>query len=422
MKVKPRVLFITFSFPPSRVISSIRSWNISKYLSKLGWDVFVVTLDPSLWQSVNDDTRVNTEISEYGLKMTYSGHRWRCLSSGHIKRSYARGLKWFLEGCIRSVARLLSVDEMVGWYSELEKACMQFSAGDIDVVLVTGGPFGAFGVAKTVSSRLKCPLVLDYRDLWTGGPHSDGVLIAKEIQKERALLEYATSITTVSPSMKQYLDENYGLKDKVFVLSNGYSADEYKDVDPAAFGHFAIVYTGIFIPPKRDVGPIMKALSVIKKREGLPEWRFHYYGPQSEYVAAEATKYSVQDKIVCHGSVSRCEALGAIRGAGLSVVITSVSDNPTLADKGIVTGKIFEPIALGTPVLVVAPEGADVEKLVSVTGGGVVVPAADEVRLVNCICERIAGKAWGRLDPEKYSWPHLIVGLNEVLRKTILCS
>ncbi len=208
---RPRVLFLAFYFPPLRCVASVRGANIAKYLSRSGWDVSVATPNPNLWQSPDEPERVVAEIAAWNVRMIYTGHRWRCLSSGFLKRSYRHGLKWFLEGIPRKLGRIMGVDEMAGWYPELEHACAKLRPGDVDVILVTGSPFGAFGVAQRIGQRLQCPYVLDYRDPWTGrNPSNENPRTLSASQDrcrrlEQRLLTGCAAVSVVSPSWAQYL-------------------------------------------------------------------------------------------------------------------------------------------------------------------------------------------------------------------------
>jgi len=51
---RPKLLFLAYHFPPSQAVGSVRAWNMAKYLARLGWEVTVITPDPSLCRSVND--------------------------------------------------------------------------------------------------------------------------------------------------------------------------------------------------------------------------------------------------------------------------------------------------------------------------------------------------------------------------------
>ncbi len=416
MARKPRVLFLAFYFPPLRSVAGVRPANIAKHLCRVGWDVSVVTPDPSLWQSADDPGRVAAEMDRCGVRMIYTGHRWRCLSSGFLKRSYRRGPRWFLEAIPRRLARAMRVDEMIGWYPEAERACAKLRPGDVDVVVATGSPFGSFRVAQRLAGRLECPYVLDYRDPWTGNPHDPQSIRNRHERAERRLLEGCAAVSVVSPSWARQIGERFGAEEKIHVIPNGYDPDDFASIEPTTFDHFAIVYAGQFLPPKRAAGPLMRTLRQLAELEPARPWRFHYYGTSDDHVREAARINGVERWLTLHGTVPRRECLAAIRGAGVTAVVASVSDAGDPADRGIVTGKIFEPIGLGTPAMVIAPPGSDVERLIETTGQGAVFAGSD----IDGMAGFLAGLMQGRLPesrrPDAYAWPHLIQEFDVMLR------
>ncbi len=54
---RPKMLFLACYFPPVHGSACVRTWNMAKYLARLGWDVTVVTPDPSLWRNVEQPER-----------------------------------------------------------------------------------------------------------------------------------------------------------------------------------------------------------------------------------------------------------------------------------------------------------------------------------------------------------------------------
>jgi hypothetical protein len=146
---------------------------------------------------------------------------------------------------------------------------------------------------------------------------------------------------------------------------------------------------------------------------------FHYYGPHGSRVRDDADRFGVSDKVVIHEVVPRATALAAVKGAGVAVVITSVEANAPLEDNGIVTGKIFEPIGLGTPVLVIAPDGSDAGVVAETTGLGRRYPASDVDGIAAFLGDLMDGKAFEPKDTAAYSWENLVNRLDGVLRGVI---
>src|SRR5215813_12535122 len=76
---RPKLLFLAWCFPPAKSVAAVRAWNIAKFLVRLGWDVTVVTPDPSLWRGVEDPQTVTAELEREGIRRIPTGHQWRFL-------------------------------------------------------------------------------------------------------------------------------------------------------------------------------------------------------------------------------------------------------------------------------------------------------------------------------------------------------
>lgn len=309
----------------------------------------------------------------------------------------------------------------IGWAREAEVACAQLSPSDVDVILVSGPPFIGFRVAKALSARLGCPYVLDYRDPWAenGDETRRNDQVVRSEQAE--IIEASSAVTVVSPSLLKW---RFNIGAKEHVISNGFDPEELRDVDPYKFGHFAIVYTGVFYPPNRVITPVMASLRRLSeicssRNGGIREWKFHYYGPETGHVLREAQAFGVTDKVIVHGRVSRAESLSAVRGSAISIVIASILDQVIEAERYIVTGKLFEALGLSTPVLFICPPGSDADQVTELTGLVRRLPANDVEGMTTFFQEVMSGKipAIRRLDA--YTWPNLIKQFDNVLRQAI---
>lgn len=369
---------------------------------------------------VDDYGTVSTELEREGIKRILTGHRWRCLAPDNLK-CWNQNLGWFVGGVCRSIARHIEIDRHVGWLKLAERACSTLSPKDVDVILATGSPFGAFRLAKRLADRLSRPYVLDYRDLWTGNPHAARPSRRATIREEESLLQGCAAATIVSPSWAADLDRRYGVGAKLHVITNGYDPNEMAAVKPHDFRHCAIVYTGAFYPPKRVISPFLAALKRLKEtlNESSSSWYFHYYGEHEQHVREQAVRFGLNDRIVLHGNVSRQEALSAVKGASLAIVITSIEEPGSLEDKGIVTGKIFEAIGLETPVLLIAPNGSDATAITAATGLVTSFTGTDIQGMASFLKDVVCEQAPKLKNIEVCSWTTLSKALDAVLRRAI---
>jgi glycosyltransferase involved in cell wall biosynthesis len=326
---RPKILFLAYYFPPATTIACVRTWNIAKYLSRLGWGVTVVTPDPQLWQMKDHQEieKLNLELNKERIKRLPTGHAWQCLMPGHLNWGNT-GIKWFWGGICRRIAEKRGVEREIGWIKEAKQACSTLRKEDVDIILASGRPFCSFRLAKWLSDKLSRPYVLDYRDLWTGNPTANHPTFQKTINEERELLQGSAAVTIVSPSWALDLTRRYGQNEKIHVISNGFDPEEMSQVQSTQFPHFAIVYTGSFyLPRQRVITPLMGALKHLKeiRGEGKGKWFLHYYGEWGEHVKEEAERFGVIDEVKLHGKVPSGVAMSAVAGANISVVITSLA-------------------------------------------------------------------------------------------------
>lgn len=417
MSVAPRLLFVTYTFPPARTAGSVRVWNIAKYLARSGWIITVLTPDASIWRHADSPGAFKTKMKQEGVRLLATDHQWRWLAAESVNCS-SNGLTWFLGGICRNAARHLGIEKTAGWIKAAEHASAGLRSGEVELVLASGPPFSAFTVARRLSERLHCPYVLDYRDLWSRNHFSPA---PGAVRKEASLVSDSAAVTTVSPTWRSIMEREFGGGEKLHVISNGYDAEELARVRPHGFGHFAIVYAGALTPPKQSISPVMAALGRLKQSAHghNREWKFHYYGPATRHVSEEAERFGVSGSTILHGKVSRSEALSAVKGADVAVVITSVVERATAEDNGVVTSKIFEAVGLRTPILLIAPAGSDANTVAEITGLARSFSATEVDGIASFLNDAMDGRSLEPKDPSAYAWENLIGGLDGVLRNAI---
>lgn len=414
---RPRLLYLACYFPPLNTIACVRTGHTARYLSERGWEVTVVTPDPTIWANVEAAEGVATELAQHGIRRILTGHRWSWLQPEPL-RTRARGLARVGRALSRRAARWLEVDPGAGWVPEVRQACRHLRPGDVDLILATGSPFASFAAARQLGRRLGCPYVLDYRDPWTGNPHTPRSPRSRFARAEAGLLRECAAAMIVSASWGEAMAERFPLGDRLHVVSNGYDPRELARVAPHDFGHFAIVYAGGFYPPKRVITPVIAALQRLQRlhpRDARP-WRFHYYGDGSDHVRAVARELGVMDQVTLHGMVPRQEALAAVRGAGVAAVITSVEETHALSDRGMVTGKLFEAVGLGTPTLLVGPARNDAASILAATGLPGPFSGSDPDGMARFLADALANRLPRPRLPEAYSWPYLADRMDTILR------
>jgi glycosyltransferase involved in cell wall biosynthesis len=359
-----KILFIAFHFPPIKAIASIRTWNICKGLLAAGHEVQVVTVDDRLMEhgqleAVPDMDHAVAAQDFSVLKVPsllpelYGGR------PTSVPGSVRKWLTWQMVRVLFRVTVWFGFDPMLLWSLAAWRKLR--NKRDVDLVLVSGGPFSSFLPATLLASKLKCQLVLDYRDVWNDAPHVSFRLSWRRL--ERWWLRRAGLITSVSPSCLQSILS--GVTRPAAVITNGVSDHVYQyrryHLAPAKQ---QIVYAGAFYPPTRSVEPFFKALALARARCGASlGLSFVYLGSSTDYVRHTATAYGLDDLVTCLGTVSHDESLQLQAQSLCTLVVTTIADLAEGADRGIMTGKLYEAIDLARNVLVISPANSDARGL-----------------------------------------------------------
>jgi glycosyltransferase involved in cell wall biosynthesis len=411
-----RLLYLAEAFPPASIIGAVRAWNTVKQLSLLGWDVTVVTPSPRFWQRRENGIDIENVLNQLGVTRIETGHAFRFLTNGLFTGPKSKTMR-LAQGVLRRGARAAGVDPDIGWALSVLRGQKAILARGYDVILATGSPFNSFWLARYFGRKLECPYVLDYRDPWHGNPHFEEITNSWGERLELKLLRDAGGITVVSESWAKLIADQSGFDGKIHVVTNGFDPDLYEEIHPVQFDHFAMVYAGVLYPPKRTLDPVLKALAYFAdgRRSSTRQVRLHFYGWDSPSVQERARKFGCESLLEVHAEVSRKEALSVVKGADLSIVVTSVFPSSGLADDGIVTGKIFDCVGLRRPVLAVAPRQSDLRGIVAKSGLGGCFEGDEVDAIANFIGDMEGGRVPPPKDPHLFSWSTLGREMDRIL-------
>ena len=125
---------------------------------------------------------------------------------------------------------------------------------EYDAVIVSGGPFYTFSIAKA-SKYKKIPCVLDFRDPWIFDYREAKEFFSpkklytkiREIPKERAAVKAASAVVTVTDGWKQDFERYYpSQRGKFYTISNGYDDELLTDLHKADYNKHGKIVIGVF--------------------------------------------------------------------------------------------------------------------------------------------------------------------------------
>ncbi len=353
-----RILIIAHDFPPLNSSASRRPYSWARAWSARGHDVQVLTT-----VKYATDGRADLALDCAGFAVHAVPYLPFARPLATATADGAGGPRSALFELVRRATRRLRLGlgvytqtTMLAWRSLRRAALRLHAQRPFDFVISTSGPEVCTFVAHGFAARTGTPWIADYRDVWF-----DEFAVRRFAfttwsvgRMNTRMLRRAAAVSTISEGLVGYLRR---VTDRPVWLSyNGYMEDLAPAPAPAmrADGPLRLVYTGNFYPQKRDPEVLLAALAA------HPELRqrlcLDVYGPAEDWVRARVAAHGVEDVVRLHGMVSYRESLAA-QAAADALLFVDWMDRRA---EGVLTGKLFEYLASGRPILCIG-ERADTE-------------------------------------------------------------
>jgi len=259
--------------------------------------------------------------------------------------------------------RVIIPDGKIGWYPYVVKKGRRIIPEiKPSVILASGGPYTGLLAAARLSKMFNLPWVAELRDLWADNHTVRKIFPLSIIDEslERATLSSATRIITVSEPLADKLRDKYG-NSKVEVVYNGYEKDDFivackaKNVSKDSMNYSSKLRISYFGMIYRQQSPksLFAALDSMRDEEGRLPIELHFYGakyPGSFF--GLAARSNMTDILFYHGQVPHRQSLSAQVNSDLLLLLLW-GDKKI---KGILTGKLFEYLGAGRPILAVGPK------------------------------------------------------------------
>lgn len=385
----PSVLLITYEFPPKGGPGVQRPLKTAKYLSRMGWDVTVLTvkdplggmMDDTLLAELPPEVRVERAWSLEPTRLVAALRRLkgaRRADGGAGVASGTRGYTSLPHGAIRFVQAFFVPDEKVGWTPWAVAAARRVHAeAPVDVILASGPPFSAYGVAWRVSRRLGVPWVADVRDPIVGGyffrpptPVHDWAMR----RYEQKVVHRAHAIVTVTDGIGSGIAQRSPAgRMPLVTIPNGFDPDDFEDLAREPHAGFVLAYVGTFqgtIQPRT----LLAAVKSLESRGSsvVRDLRIRFVGVQDPESSEAVRSYGLEGFVERTGYVDHAEAIREMAAADVLLLVLG----PEAESSAILTGKLPEYLAAGRPVLALVPEGVAAD-VVQRTGAGEVVHPED---------------------------------------------
>jgi glycosyltransferase involved in cell wall biosynthesis len=270
-----------------------------------------------------------------------------------------------------------------------------------DVVLTTGEPYSSFLIARAIARRIGVPFVLDMRDPWTLLPYrADRPAPLRawiEQWQEARALEASAACIFANRAVDAYAARFPQLREKFHYVPNGYDPADFAGVEPRRFDRFTIVHNGTFLPGYRTADTFLYALRRVVDEE--PSLRTRMRVQLVGKIGAErqlTDRLGLQDVVTHAGYRPHRESLSYVTGADALLLVGG-------SHRWEETGKIFEYLAAGRPILaLIEPAGAAADLLRRTPATVRIVPRQAEIETAAAIRQMVfAGR---RCDVPRPPW------------------
>lgn len=378
------VLILAYYFPPMGLGGTQRPLKFVKYLPSFGWRPIVVTVKDVHYYG--RDTSLLSEIpTEAGIERTGSLDPLRLahLLGSDGQRSSDAGAKTnaLLKG-------LLFPDNQIGWIPfAVQRALKIIRRERVDALFTTFPPASGHLAGYLLHHLTGLPWIADFRDVWTGGefdrsPTALHRAMANALQRE--IVGTADRLIAVTDDIADSLTALGAEPSRLSVVPNGYDPADFAPLAPAPRDHrFLLVYSGT-MNTARNPEPLFRAIRLLLDRRPALERLFtvRLVGAAIGVdLPAQIRRFRLETVVDLTGYLPHREALAQLLAADALVLL--LTTEASLA-RGVPTGKIYEYLACGKPVLGVAPPGAAGE-LLSRTNRGRAIAPDDTAGIANAL-------------------------------------
>ncbi len=388
----PRLLVITYYWPPSGG-SGVQRWlKFAKYLPAQGWTPVIVAplaADyPVVDESLEADVDPALEVLRYPITEPYAAYRKLTgAQSGDVKAAPTGsdpGLLKRLANWVR--ANLFVPDPRVWWVKPTSKSLAGYlREHPVDAILTTGPPHSVHLIGLSLKHAFpSLPWVMDIRDPWSQFDvhlafNPGNRARVKNQRLEKQCLSGADLVIGTSPSMPTHL-ESFN-RSKYRSVTNGYDAEDFAEEVELVDGRFGkrepftIYHTGL-LSANRNPTSVWQALAELCTADARFAERLHLrlIGNVDPSVTADIERYpTLRDKLTVTAWLPHGELLAHYRAADLFLLCPNLSDNA----RGQINGKLFEYLAARRPILHVGPFDADNTRILDQAHAGLTVLPGD---------------------------------------------
>ncbi len=357
-------LIIANQFPPMGGSGVQRTSKFVKYLRDFGYNPIVLTRDVGR-MPLKDESLLNDIPKQAKVYRTNPKDltEWRGIF-GLVGKVIAR--------------KILIPDAEVLWARLSRKKAVEIIKNEnINIIYTTSYPYSDHLLGLYIKQSLPhIKWVADFRDEWTNNPYTldsphNGFRTKTEKRQELDVLLNADAVIANTPVMREnFIKICPQVKDKICDIPNGYDLDDFLGIEKPTMPNekLTITYVGSLYG-RRKPDPFFEALKQLRDEEKIDcsKLSVRFIGNYKQEQFMEKIKsYGLLDTVSVIGYIPHRECLEKLVESDLLLIIEGTGRGA----EAFYTGKIFEYMNSGVPVMALLPDKGVAADLMRKTGIG----------------------------------------------------
>ena len=384
-----KVLILTYYWPPSGGPGSLRMLKLAEHLPGYGWKPFILTVRNGEYPFCDDNLDKNSpdELSVYKTKCIQPFTAYKLFTGKKRNTSLPevmlireiRSAREKISTWIR--ANLVMPDARIGWLPfAVTEGLKILKKEKIDLIYSSSPPHSLQLAGMIIKKRTGIPWIADLRDPWSdihfyAYSKRNAATGFLDTCLEKLVLQKTDHITAVSPGLADTFSQKISKpKNHFSVLYNSFDETDFNNSAGTDQGIFRILFAGNLIEPQN---PMVLFQSLAELSRTVPETKekiqIEFIGSIHPFVLQSIQRYQLAGQFSSLPFMSRTQICRKMTSAALLVaVIPKVPANSRL-----ISGKLFDYIGSGSPVLLIGPPQGNAAKIISNLSNGKVCDYSD---------------------------------------------
>ena len=393
---RPRVLMMSYYFPPMGGAEVQRVTRFAKYLPEFGWEPIMLTTqggghtgrDESLLQRLPAAVPIERIPSVEHPTTILTLRRFEKRENGGQERRATRRL-W--DELVRRVSAFdrkhLCFPDPMNWWAwraglHIESLVKKYRP---DILWATGYPWSTLCLLAKAANKTGLPAVGDIRDPWSWHPHGYWDSERHKLLERKTLLSLSHLVTVTEGLRRRYLCLYPELHERICTIRNSFEDADRRPAKarqvPSLFCYVGSLTKGnLKDQRKQTLDTFLRALrlSIDRRVDGCCQLRVGVAGQGVDRTQSLVNEYGLQDAVQIHGSLPHDKARELRACADVLLVVMGIGEGT----ESYVPLKVYEYLAANRPILALLPEGSEAGAIIIQKKRGVVCRAND----VESIC------------------------------------